>query len=63
MEDWLESPVSKLRLFKEEARGATAVEYALLAAFAALATVTALQSVGGSLVRLLGVANAGFGGG
>jgi Flp pilus assembly pilin Flp len=55
--------VSKLRIFAKDPKGATAVEYALLAACAALATVAALQSVGSSLVRLLGVANAGFAGG
>lgn len=55
--------MSKLRNFGKDAKGATAVEYALLAAFAALATVAGLQSVGGSLTQLLGVAIAGFNGG
>jgi Flp pilus assembly pilin Flp len=55
--------VSKLRKFRKDAKGATAIEYALLAAFAALVTVASLRSVGASLTQLLGIANAGFNGG
>lgn len=55
--------MSKLRQFGKEAKGATAIEYALLATFAALVIVGGLQITGASLVRLLGVATNGFNGG
>jgi pilus assembly protein Flp/PilA len=48
-----------IRLFKEE-DGATAIEYGLIAALISIAAITAMQSIGGSLLSVFTDVNDGL---
>ena len=52
--------INRIRNFKHDNRGATAIEYALIAAGIAIVIITALGLVGDELVVLFGKVTAGL---
>jgi Flp pilus assembly pilin Flp len=49
-----------MRRFLAHDRGATTVEYALIAIFVSISAIAALRAIGTEVAALLGMANAGF---